>query len=309
MSVISTIFPVFFMLALGFAAREKRWISQTNRDGLNALIFNVLFPIMIFNLILSADIQPEYGLVVIYVLAAYLLSMLVGKAVSRFTGKEFAHFSNLLLPTHEGGSVALPLYLSIVGTSSNTVIFDLAGTVLCFIIMPIIVQKKTSTGASAKEMIMNMLSNSFVIAVLLGLAGNFSGLYGMLENSMFYELYSATITMATGPIVGVILFGIGYDLKIDKETLAPVLKLMSVKTIYYAIVIAGFFVLFPSLMRDKEFLLAVLIYFMAPAGFGLLPVISPLYKNKNDAAYASAYTSLYMLVTLAVYVIAVVVIA
>jgi len=309
MSVLSTVFPVFFMLGLGFAARVNRWISQTQRDGLNALVFTVLFPIMIFNLIFSASFQMQYAAVILYVLVIYLLAMLVGKLFSGFTGKEYSHFSNLLLATNEGGSVALPLYLSIVGHSSTTVIFDLAGTIVCFIILPILVQKKTSGGTSLKEMLLNMISNSFVVAVALGLVMNFLGLYHILEQSAFYELYTSTVSMATDPIVGVILFGIGYDLKLDKETVKPVMKLMTLKTVYYALVIAGFFFLFPSLMAEKTFLLAVLIYFMSPTGFGLLPVISPLYQHKNDAAYASAYTSLYMIVTLVVFVFAAVFIA
>ena len=57
-----------------------------------------------------------------YVLMMYLLALFVlGPLTSRFTGMEQAHFSKYLLATHEGGNVALPLYLAIVGASSNTV--------------------------------------------------------------------------------------------------------------------------------------------------------------------------------------------
>ena len=45
----------------------------------------------------------------------------------------------------EGGNVALPLYLSIVGTSSNTVIFDIAGTMICFIVLPVLIAKSAAT--------------------------------------------------------------------------------------------------------------------------------------------------------------------
>ncbi|MFQ7172233.1 MAG: hypothetical protein ACLRQF_09205 [Thomasclavelia ramosa] len=46
-----------------------------------------------------------------------------------------------MLTTCEGGNVALPLYLSIVGASSNTVIFDLAGVFMAFVIIPIMVAR------------------------------------------------------------------------------------------------------------------------------------------------------------------------
>jgi len=308
-STVATIFPVFFMLGLGMASRKFKWISPANREGINNFIFTVLFPIMIFNLMLTASIESQHLLIVAYVSAAYMLSMVVGKALTFYTGKEYAHLSPYLLPTNEGGSVALPLYLSIVGASSNTVIFDIAGSIACFVVMPIIVQRQVSGSADIKSLIRNMLTNSFILAVIFGLGLNALGFYNMLMSMPVGEVYTATISMATGPITGCILFGIGYDLQIDKNTLIPVLKMMSVKFVYSALIIAGFFLLFSGMMADKEFLMAVLIYFMCPTGFGLLPILSPMYKNKNDAAYASAFTSLYMFITLTVYVLVVVMIA
>ena len=49
------------------------------------------------------------------------------------------HISPCLLTTCEGENVALPLYTSIVGVAyaNNTVIYDIAGTVIAFIIIPV----------------------------------------------------------------------------------------------------------------------------------------------------------------------------
>jgi hypothetical protein len=59
-------------------------------------------------------------------------------------------------------------------------------------------------------------------------------------------------------------------------------------------------------MSDKVFMIAPIIYFMSPTGFGLIPVISPLYKDEDDATFASAFLSMFMIVTLIVYTILVV---
>ena len=114
------------------------------------------------------------------------------------------------------------------------------------------------------------------------------------------------VNQATAPIVGMILFILGYDLRIDKETIGPILRLAVARVLFYGAVIGGFFLLFPVLMQDKSFLMAVLIYFMSPTGFGMLPVIAPVLKNREDASFASAYISVYMLITLAVYALVVV---
>lgn len=80
----------------------------------------------------------------LYVLIAFTLALVLGKCIAKFTGKEVGHISPYLLTTCEGGNVALPLYTSIVGVAyaSNTVIFDIAGTVIAFIIIPILVANK-----------------------------------------------------------------------------------------------------------------------------------------------------------------------
>ena len=302
MAAITTLAPVFFMLVLGMLAHKFNWVSKEHKEGANAVVFNILFPILVFKLLATATISFEHIWIILYVFVAYSLAIVLGKLLLPKLVPEFGPVAPYLLACCEGGSVALPLYLSIVGTSSNTVIFDIAGTAMCFGVINVLVAKECSAGASMGELVKNILSNSFVIAVLLGLALNFTGIYGSLMASSFGEAITACLQQATNPIVGMILFILGFDLSIDKETLVPILKMMGVKTVYYAIVIAGFFVLFPSYMSDHIFMMAPLIYFMCPTGFGLLPIVSPLYRNKQDKVLTSGFVSMYIFVTLIVYV-------
>lgn len=306
MKALTILFPVFFMILLGFTAKVRGWITRSQKAGANAIVFQILFPIMVFNMMLTVSVETSSLFVILYVFAAFVLAMAVGKLVSGFVGKKYSHFSYLLMSTVEGGNVALPLYLSIVGSSSNTVIFDIAGSALCFIILPVWIARLSSSGVSAKELMKNIFSNSFVVAVILGLVLNLSGGYRLLAASPFFELYTGVVNQATAPIVGMILFILGYDLRIDKETIGPILRLAVARVLFYGAVIGGFFLLFPVLMQDKSFLMAVLIYFMSPTGFGMLPVIAPVLKNREDASFASAYISVYMLITLAVYALVVV---
>ena len=301
MKAITILFPVFFMMGLGLLSRLRGWISPEQKQGANAIVFNILFPILIFNLMMTVETQASSFVIVGYVFLIFLLAMVVGRAACAFTGREYQHFSWLLMTTTEGGSVALPLYLSIVGSSSNTVLFDIAGSVICFIVLPILVTRLTSQGASVGNLIKNIFTNSFVLSVLLGLLLNFTGLGSALLAGPIGELYTRTVSQATAPIVGLILFILGYDLTIDRSTVKPILKLMVVRILFYLLVIGGFFLLFPRVMQDKIFLMAVLIYFMSPPGFGLFPVIAPVYRRKEDAGFASAFVSLYLCVTLIVY--------
>lgn len=310
MAALETLLPVFFMLALGWMCRTFDWVSREQKAGANALVFDVLFPVMIFNLLASAQLDVSVLPIVGYVLVMYLLAMfVVGPRTVRFTGQSQAHFSKYLLATHEGGNVALPLYLAIVGASSNTVIFDLAGTFTCFIVIPIMVAREAARGANAADIVRTIVTNPFIIAVALGLGFNLTGLYGLIIGSPFGAAWTKTISMVTSPIIGLILFCLGYDLTVDKSTLAPILRLGVVRLAWSVAIILGFFLLFHARMADHEFLMAVLIYFMCPTGFGMAPLLTPLYKSDRDASFTSAFMSLYIVVTLVAYTLVVLLVA
>lgn len=213
------------------------------------------------------------------------------------------HISPYLLTTCEGENVALPLYTSIVGVAyaSNTVIYDIAGTVIAFIIIPVLVAKKTSGNTSTKELLKTIFTNSFVITVMLGIILNVLGVYDMFCQATFIDVYTNTIQQAIAPIVSLILLIIGYNLKINKDTIGSLLKLVGARIIFYILVIAGFFIFFPYLMADKIYMMGVLIYFICPTGFAMPMLISPLYKGEEDEDFVDAFISLFMVITLIVY--------
>lgn len=309
MTVLTTLFPVFFMLLLGLVSHIKDWVTVNQKNGANTIIFKILFPILIFNLMANANIELSHISIILYVYIAYLVILVIGKFITQHITKKYQKFAPYLLTVVEGGNVALPLYLSIVGQSSTTVIFDLGGIMICFITIPILIAKEVSAGSSYKDIIKSIFTNTFVIAVILGLFMNFTGLYELLLASSFGDMISTTINQVTAPIIPMILFILGYDLNIDSHNLKPVLRLIAVKFVYYAFVILGFFVLFPELMADKSFMMAPIIYFMCPTGFGLMPLIEPLYQDEDDASFTSAFVSIFMIVTLFVYTMVVIFIA
>lgn len=309
MTVLTTLFPVFFMLLLGLVSHIKGWVTVNQKNGANSIIFKILFPVLVFNLMANANIELSHISIILYVYIAYLVILVIGKFITQHITKKYQKFAPYLLTVVEGGNVALPLYLSIVGQSSTTVIFDLGGIMICFITIPILIAKEVSAGSSYKDIIKSIFTNTFVIAVILGLFMNFTGLYELLLASSFGDMISTTINQVTAPIIPMILFILGYDLNIDSHNLKPVLRLIAVKFVYYAFVILEFFVLFPELMADKSFMMAPIIYFMCPTGFGLMPIIEPLYQDEDDASFTSAFVSIFMIVTLFVYTMVVIFIA
>ncbi|PIA85181.1 AEC family transporter [Streptococcus parauberis] len=306
MQAFNTLAPVFFMLTLGYLARHKQWLTADQKAGANALIFTILFPILIFHLIMSAEIKASTFPIVLYIFIAFQLAMVLGKLLKGFIGKSHAHFAHFLLPTVEGGSVALPLYLSIVGVSSNTVIFDLAGAATAFLVIPILVSKASASNASLKELAISTITHPFLIAIGLGLVANAFHLNQLISHAPFGDAYFGIIEKATSPIVGTILFILGYDLQFDPETFKSIGKLLLVRVAIYSLIIAGFFLLFPVLMENKEFKIAVLLYFMCPTGFAMPAIIMPAFKSVKDELFSATFISLSLIVTLVVYTLLVV---
>lgn len=309
MTALNTLFPVFFMIGLGFLCRKKGWITPAQKSGANEIVFKILFPFLLVLLMCSAQFHLEQLKVILYVYAALGGTVILGKLLAKKIAPEHSHFSPYLMSCVEGGNVALPLYLSIVGTSSNTVIMDLGGMLMVFMTLPVLVAREKATGASKTAILKSILTNPFTVAVLIGMVLNVTGLYQMAAASAFGNLISGTFDIVTKSIVPMILFIIGYDLHIDQKTVGSIIKLVSVKLVYFTLIIIGFFALFPDLMADKTYMMAPLIYFMCPTGFGLIPIIAPLYKNEDDASFTSAFISMYMIITLIVYTCVVIFIA
>lgn len=217
MKILTTLFPVFFMMALGFVSRIKKWLTPDQKEGAKKLVFGILFPVLIFNAIFTSSLSASTGIVILYVTAAFLAVYLLGRLLLKNSKDQYDELIPFLLTTCEGGNVALPLYTTIVGAgyAINTVTFDMAGVILAFVIVPAIVTARTSGSADMKSMLKKICTNSFVVSSILGLVMNLTGMYHILEQSAFLELYTGTVSMILAPIAGVILFTIGYDLNAD----------------------------------------------------------------------------------------------
>ena len=138
------IIPVFFMLFLGLLARKRQWITFAQNEGAKKLVFTILFPLLVYKVLVTSELKSTFLIQIIYMDIIWLIVLFIGFKLTPFTGKKFAHISPYLLVTCEGGNVALPLYISIVGAAHavNIVTFDVAGILINFGVLPILVTKK-----------------------------------------------------------------------------------------------------------------------------------------------------------------------
>lgn len=305
MQAIAKLFPVFFVLLMGLYARKRNWISHEQNDGIKSLALGILFPFLIYNIVASASLDKQIGVEIVYLIGVWIFVYFLGRILCRIMPKELSELSPFLLLTCEGGAVALPLYISVVGSAYvvNLIPFDLAGILVNFIFVPTVLQLKQSNKFQLLPLIKNVVTAPFVIAAVLGFITNLTGLQVMLlKNEIFGSLYENTMATLTAPIAVLILFSLGYSINLKKSYLMPLVKLAGIRILFCTGIIASFFLLFPSKMANPIFLFGVLLYFYCPTGFPVPLQIKDILDNEEKEEFVSAFISMFLLIALAVYV-------
>ena len=305
MQAISTIFPVFFILFLGIHARKKGWINHEQNNGLKTIALDILFPFLIYHIVATSVLDRNIALEIVYLIAVWILVYFLGKMVCRMLPENIREITPFLLLTCEGGAVALPLYLSIVGSSYilNLIPFDLAGILINFIFVPTVLQIRRKDELKLLPLVKKVVSAPFVIAALLGVITNLTGLQRLLMQSAGLGLvYENTMNAIIAPISGLILFSLGYSIRLKKGYLLNLFKLAVIRLAFCTGIIASFFLIFPTKMANPIFSLGVILYFYCPTGFPVPLQIREILDSEEKEEFVSAFISLFLLIALVVYV-------
>ena len=305
MQAISTIFPVFFILFLGIHARKKGWINHEQNNGLKTIALDILFPFLIYHIVATSVLDRNIALEIVYLIAVWILVYFFGKMVCRILPESIREISPFLLLTCEGGAVALPLYLSIVGSSYilNLIPFDLAGIMINFIFVPTVLQIRRKEELKLLPLVKKVISAPFVIAALLAVITNLTGLQRLLsQSSAFGPIYENTMNAIIAPVSGLILFSLGYSIRLKRGYLSSLFKLAVIRLIFCSGIIASFFLIFPEKMESPVFSLGVILYFYCPTGFPVPLQIREILDTDEKEEFVSAFISLFLLIALVVYV-------
>ena len=305
MQAISTIFPVFFILFLGIHARKKGWINHEQNNGLKTIALDILFPFLIYHIVATSVLDRNIVLEIVYLIAVWILVYFFGKMVCRILPESIREISPFLLLTCEGGAVALPLYLSIVGSSYilNLIPFDLAGIMINFIFVPTVLQIRRKEELKLLPLVKKVISAPFVIAALLAVITNLTGLQRLLsQSSAFGPIYENTMNAIIAPVSGLILFSLGYSIRLKRGYLSSLFKLAVIRLAFCTGIIASFFLIFPTKMANPIFSLGVILYFYCPTGFPVPLQIREILDSEEKEEFVSAFISLFLLIALIVYV-------
>lgn len=73
MKAVEVLFPVFFMMFLGFLSRKYSWIKPEQNEGAKKIVFNILFPLLVYHVLAESKISESFVPQIIYVDALWII--------------------------------------------------------------------------------------------------------------------------------------------------------------------------------------------------------------------------------------------
>ena len=113
MKAIEVLFPVFFMMFLGFLSRKFSWIKPEQNEGAKKIIFNILFPILVYHVLAISKISESFIPQIIYVDAMWIIIYIAGRLLSKRIGGKYENIAPFLLLTDKAGGISLDGFLCI----------------------------------------------------------------------------------------------------------------------------------------------------------------------------------------------------
>ena len=304
MSAISVIFPVFFLLFLGGHARRRAWISHEQNEGVKRIALDIFFPFLIYQVMVETNLEKAVFLQIIFLIFIWMLVYFLGGKLSKILPENFREIGPFLCLTCEGGAVALPLYISVVGKTftANLIPFDIAGILINFIFVPVILMNKSIGERKILPFAKKIFTSSFILAVLFGMVMNASGLHqAIMQNAGLKAIFDNTMDALTVPIGSLILFSLGYSMRLHKGVLSSLFTLAGIRLFFCGIIILLFFFVFKEQMQDKIFSFGVILYFLCPTGFPVPLQIKGLLQKEEQEEFVSAFISLFLVIALVAY--------
>jgi hypothetical protein len=295
----STALPVILIVALGNLLARLRFFSQQTADDIKKLVVNLTLPLVLFNAFATMDFEARYLVMVGLVFVACVVVMFASRLLRPALGIPSPYFP-YMMAGFEAGMMGYAIFGALYGLQSvgAFAIIDLGQVLFVFLVLVPALQRSQAERLSLGQTLLSFLKTPVIVAILLGVVFNFSGLYDlMMDWPVTVGVIQATNLMGslTMPLVALVL---GYELRLQTRGLLQPLKTIGVRLLIWvplgvmfnAVVIDGLLGLPPI------FQAAVMIMFILPP-----PFVVPLFMRTatdQDRDYVLNSLSLATLVTL-----------
>ena len=304
LNIAQVVLPILMAVALGIIARRRKLMTAQDIQGLQNFVMQFGLPCVIFNSCLTADIGAESLTSMVLVLPSVLLGTLWA-----FRARKKLPYHNLpqLFTAKETGMLGIPLFMILFGADQayRMGVLDLAQSMTA---IPTIAILTAATGenVSPAYVIKRVFSSPLMILSILGLTLNISGVGAWMDSVGLRDVLTECTGFLGQPISALMIFAVGYNFSLEKESGAAIFRLSLTHFVYFALwglVIQGLLFLVPGV--DALTRWAILLYTTLPASY-LAPSLG---RKQEDYTMASGVCSVLTIPALVVFCIIAVIVS
>ena len=300
MGIISIIFPVLMMMALGKILWMRGILDDHTVDSLKKLIADIMLPVTLFDAILQTVFDGRSLLMILAVFILFTLMLFTARALRRHFG-EFSGIAPYLCVSIEGGMMGYALYTSIYGSGElgNYLKIDLGNIFFAFTVFLFMIKTDMSGSRDLKKIFRGFITSPIVIAVALGFILSITGVGQLLISSGLYQFYSSVVGMVTAPMSALVLLTVGYGLEFSREIMGQVIKVSALRLLLYMLALGAMFIVFREDLEDAHLRYALILAFFMPGQF-----ITPVYVDEQrQLKFVSTQLSFYSLISIAAFIV------
>lgn len=303
MKTVIIVAPVLVMLAMGIFCKK---IGIINREGTNVIkkyITTIALAVTCFHAMATATYTKNIVFVVLLMFGILGVSFLVGFPLAKLLSKEpYRKYFPFLMTVYEGGMLGYPLYQNLYGADmlSNIALVDMAGGIFSFgIYFSVLNMMENNTKLEPKSIVLSAVKSPCFIGLIAGLICGATGIMQKFLALPVGEVYTSVKDIMVAPIAAMILLCIGFDFELDKKLTGVCLKTVFTRFLLQCGMAALAVFLFTKLNLGKEMIVAGILYLMLPPSFCLTSFV----KSEEGGAYIATTQSLYIIITIVVYIL------
>jgi predicted permease len=307
---VGKVLPILLMLSLGALIRRANFLSENSLNELKKLVVNVSLPALLFTAFLNMDFQPKYAWIVLIMFALNFLMLGIGRLLSVFIAAENVYFP-LMFTGFEMGMLGFSLFGTVYGMEGLSAIgiLDLGQEAYVWFVLTAFLYGLRDKSVHFNEIVKSFATSPVIIAILLGLGLNVTGLAGHMNGGFLFKGVFSTLGMVSQLTIPLILILIGSQLSLRlKELYLPAITQVLRTAVLVAVALLLDSMVFKSLLNTPRLFSAALftIVILPP------PFIVPLFMDngrEKDLAFVSNTLSLGTLTALLGFVLITVIFA
>ena len=304
-TVAQVVVPIFVAVLMGMLVRQKQMLTEKEVQGLQNFVVKLGLPCVVFDSCVTAEIGMES----LTTMALAFITILLGTLWAFRLGKKSFPYHNfpMLFAAQETGMLGIPLLMILFGADQayRMGVLDLAQAAVAYPVLAILYAEAGEDPRPA-EIVKKVFSSPLVIMAGLGLVLNLSGLAKVLDHAGILGIVTESTGFLAQPVSALMIFSMGYNFSLDRESRGPVLKIAALRFSMMAaagVLIQLILCLIPSV--DSLTRITMLMYCTLPTSY----LVPGLGRNQKDYTVASGVCSILTAVSLVIFCVLAVVVA